>query len=291
MDCASEPPSIADFYADLGVSQTASIKQIRKSYLNLARVTHPDKKLDKSTDAAGFRKVQEAWEYLSDSEKRANYDRIYFDVQDSWSRYKQKQDTWRQRQEQRAAEEQAERERRAAEAERIRKREEQRRISEEKARLEKLREQKARQAEERSRDAARRAWDDRQRAAKERIRQEKVAEAERRSEEAAARRRAEQEKAALERLQAAQMAEKLDTARRRWKDMRATCESSSCKAVPRQSSPIISVPCAHPQFQWPKGKGRTKCTFCCVVRKKWAFCCPECGASACPACMQELCRY
>lgn len=57
MDYNNEPPTIADYYEDLGVSQTTSIKQIRKAYLNLARATHPDKRVDKSTDAAGFRKV------------------------------------------------------------------------------------------------------------------------------------------------------------------------------------------------------------------------------------------
>lgn len=162
---------------------------------------------------------------------------------------------------------------------------------EEKVHLEKLREQKTRQAEERSREAARRAWDDRQRAAKERIRQGRMAEAERRSEEAAARLRVEQEKAALERLKAAQMEEKLNTARCRWKEMREACESSPGKAAPRQSSPIISTTCAHPQFRWPKEKGQVNCSFCWVLRKKWAFVCPECRvSSACPACMQEFCR-
>ncbi|KAF2966485.1 hypothetical protein GQX73_g7104 [Xylaria multiplex] len=279
-----------DYYADLGVSQSASKQQIRRAYLSLARATHPDKKPDKSTDAAGFRKVQEAWEYLSDSTKRANYDKIYLDVQYAWARYKEEQEWGRQREERRAAEARAERERKAAEAERARKREEQRRAAEEKARLDKLREEKARQAEERSHEAARRGWDDRQRAAEERMHQERVAEAERRSEEVAARRRLEQEKEASERLRAAELEERLDTARRRWKEMREACESSSCKTELRQPSPILSTGCAHPRFQWPKRKAQAGCRFCGVVRKKWAFVCPECGVSACPACMKEFCR-
>ncbi|KAI1421688.1 hypothetical protein F5Y12DRAFT_800716 [Xylaria sp. FL1777] len=225
MDYINKPPKIADYYADLGVCQTASKQQIRKAYRNLVIITHPDKKSDKSTDAADFRKVQEAWECLRDPTKRANYDEIYFDVQDAWNLYRQKQNERRTREERRAAEEQAESERRAAEAEQIRKREEQRQADEERARLEKLREQKVRQAEERSRDAARRAWEERQYAARKRMFQEKVAEAERRSEEAAARRRAEQEKEASERLKMAQVEEKLNTARRRWKDMREAWES------------------------------------------------------------------
>ncbi|TGJ78885.1 hypothetical protein E0Z10_g9878 [Xylaria hypoxylon] len=290
MDDSNEPPSIADYYADLGVSQTASKRQIRSAYLHRAMVTHPDKKLNKSTDATEFRKVHTAWEHLSDPTKRAKYDKIYFDIQDAWSKYKQKQESRREREEHRATKEQAESEERAAEADRIRKSEEQRRAAEEKARLEKLREKKVRQAEQRSREAARRAWDDRQRAAKERIRQERVAEAERRSEEVAARMRIEQERAASERLKTALAEENLSTARRRWKDMREACESRSYEATPRQSSPIRSTTCAHPQFQWPKRKGQANCTFCGVVRKQWAYLCPECGVSACPACMQEFCR-
>ncbi|KAI8632930.1 hypothetical protein F5Y19DRAFT_491555 [Xylariaceae sp. FL1651] len=299
MENTNEPPSIADYYGDLGVSQSATRQQIRKAYKSLALTTHPDKQRNKSADAADFRRVKEACDYLLDPTKRAEYDKKYLDIQVAWARYKQKQEAQREHEERRAAEEQAEserkaaeeqaeRERKAAKAEWIRKREEQRRAAEEKAHLEKLREQKTRQAEERSREAARRAWDDRQRAAKERIRQERVAEAERKSEEAAARMRVEQEQAALERLQAAQIEEKLNAARCRWREMREACESSSSGAAPRRSSPIRSTACAHPKFQWPKRKGQVNCIFCKAVRKKWAFSCPECGASACPECMQKF---
>ncbi|KAI1367010.1 hypothetical protein F5Y08DRAFT_337082 [Xylaria arbuscula] len=178
MDDEVEPPRIADHYANLRVSQTASRGQIQKAYLNLARTTHPDKKFGKATDAADFCKVQEAWECLSDSKRRADYDKIYFDVQDSWFSHRKLEASRRTREERRAAKKQPKQERMAAEAERIRKRDKRRRLAQEKARLEKLREEKTRQAEERSREAARRAWDETQRAAKERLLRERIAEVE-----------------------------------------------------------------------------------------------------------------
>ncbi|KAJ3579716.1 hypothetical protein NPX13_g853 [Xylaria arbuscula] len=252
MDDEVEPPRIGDHYADLGVSQTANRAQIRKAYLNLARTTYPDKKLGKNTDTADFRKVQEAWECLSDSNRRADYDKIYFDVQDSWSSYRKSEASRRAREERRTAEEQAKQERKEAEAERIRKLDEQRHLAQEKARLEKIREEKMRQAEERSREAARRAWDEKQRAAKERIRQERIAEAEKRSEEAAERLRVEHQKAAAERLRATQIEERLDAARRIWEALGQASEASSQETEPTQFLPVD--PCAHPQFQWPKQK-------------------------------------
>ncbi|KAI2635229.1 hypothetical protein GGS21DRAFT_490442 [Xylaria nigripes] len=288
MSDIDEPPETPDYYANLCVSQTASKQQIRKAYLNLAKVTHPDKKGGNPDDAADFRQVNEAWEFLSDPVKRERYDRIYLDVQDAWYQYKQKKYERIRREERRAAKEKSRREREAAEAERIRKGEKQRRAAEEKARLEKLREKKMKQAEERSREVARRAWEERQRAARERILQEKAAEAERRSEEAAARMRIEQEKAAIERLKAYEIEERLSTARRKWKDMRQACEAYG-QAEPRHSTPSQFKECAHPQFQWKK-KGRANCSFCNVVRKKWSFLCPDCGASACPICMQQCCQ-
>jgi DnaJ-class molecular chaperone len=51
------PPDTPDYYADLGVSQNASMRTIRLSFMRLARDTHPDKKVGESNDAADFRKV------------------------------------------------------------------------------------------------------------------------------------------------------------------------------------------------------------------------------------------
>lgn len=63
-----------DYYEILGVAKTASVDEIRKAYRKLAREYHPD--LNKSPDAqARFTEVQEAYDVLTDEQKRAAYDR------------------------------------------------------------------------------------------------------------------------------------------------------------------------------------------------------------------------
>ncbi|KAJ8126593.1 hypothetical protein O1611_g7046 [Lasiodiplodia mahajangana] len=255
MDNTIDPPKIPDYYRDLGVSQIANPRAIRQAFKKLALATHPDKKAGESTDAASFRKVREAYEYLSDPEKRARYDRIYFDVQDEWERYFHRLEEQNRREQERAARETEAEERRAAEAERLRKIEETRREAEEKARREKLREERARQAELRSREAARKAWEEQQRAAEERIRQQREAAAEARSKEVAERLRAEQEKAALERLKLAVIQEKLDASRRNWANLRQSGEKPLHGDKSNRASPAPvaeTKECSHPQFGWPK---------------------------------------
>jgi molecular chaperone DnaJ len=62
-----------DPYKTLGVEKTASEEEIRKAYKKLARTYHPD--IDPSKDAAAkFQQVQQAYEILSDKQKRANFD-------------------------------------------------------------------------------------------------------------------------------------------------------------------------------------------------------------------------
>lgn len=63
-----------DYYTSLEVERTASKADIKKSYLRLARKFHPD--VNKETGAeARFKEVKEAYEVLSDDDKRAVYDR------------------------------------------------------------------------------------------------------------------------------------------------------------------------------------------------------------------------
>jgi len=62
-----------DFYKILGVARTADEKEIKKAYRKLAREYHPD--VNKSNGAeAKFKEINEAFQVLSDSDKRALYD-------------------------------------------------------------------------------------------------------------------------------------------------------------------------------------------------------------------------
>ncbi|KAL8829115.1 MAG: hypothetical protein Q9191_002203, partial [Dirinaria sp. TL-2023a] len=63
-----------DYYKILGVEKEASDNEIKKAYRKLAIVHHPDKNPDDEDAAARFKEIGEAYETLSDGEKRARYD-------------------------------------------------------------------------------------------------------------------------------------------------------------------------------------------------------------------------
>jgi molecular chaperone DnaJ len=67
-----------DYYQTLGIGKTADADEIRKSYRKLARKYHPDLNPGDKAAEERFKKVQEAYDVLSDDEKRKIYDQYGF---------------------------------------------------------------------------------------------------------------------------------------------------------------------------------------------------------------------
>ena len=63
-----------DFYETLDVARNATDEEIKKSYRKLAMKYHPDRNQDNPSAEEKFKEVKEAYEMLSDPEKRAAYD-------------------------------------------------------------------------------------------------------------------------------------------------------------------------------------------------------------------------
>jgi molecular chaperone DnaJ len=65
-----------DYYEILGVKKTATDAELKKAYRDLAKKYHPDKNKGNKEAENRFKEISEAYAVLSDTEKRAQYDRL-----------------------------------------------------------------------------------------------------------------------------------------------------------------------------------------------------------------------
>ncbi len=67
---------VKDYYQTLGVSKSASQEEIKKAFRKLARQHHPDVNPGDAAAEERFKEINEAYEVLSDADKRQKYDRF-----------------------------------------------------------------------------------------------------------------------------------------------------------------------------------------------------------------------
>jgi curved DNA-binding protein len=79
-----------DYYKILGVSKTASDKEIKAAYRRLAKKHHPDINPGNKEAEARFKEIGEAYDVLSDKEKRKRYDTLG----ENWQSYGQRPQGW-----------------------------------------------------------------------------------------------------------------------------------------------------------------------------------------------------
>src|SRR5665213_2151345 len=70
------PVQYKDYYQTLGVPRAASADEMKKAFRKLARQHHPDVAKDKKKSEEKFKEINEAYEVLSDPDKRKKYDEL-----------------------------------------------------------------------------------------------------------------------------------------------------------------------------------------------------------------------
>ena len=65
-----------DYYSVLGIKRSASQEEIKRAYRKAVFRYHPDRNPDDDDAAEKFKRVLDAYEVLSDSSRRANYDQV-----------------------------------------------------------------------------------------------------------------------------------------------------------------------------------------------------------------------
>jgi curved DNA-binding protein len=70
------PVKFQDYYETLGLARTASAEDIKQAFRKLARLYHPDVAKNKVSGEVKFKEINEAYEVLSDPEKRRRYDEL-----------------------------------------------------------------------------------------------------------------------------------------------------------------------------------------------------------------------
>ncbi|PUZ20959.1 curved DNA-binding protein [Chitinophaga costaii] len=78
--------NVKDYYKILGIEKSATEDEIKKAYRKMAKKYHPDKNPGNKEAEEKFKEANEAYEVLSDAEKRKKYDQFGSD----WQHYEQK---------------------------------------------------------------------------------------------------------------------------------------------------------------------------------------------------------
>lgn len=65
-----------DYYETLGVSRSASAEEIKKAFRQLAMKHHPDRNPGDKASEEKFKEIKEAYDVLSDTQKRSRYDQL-----------------------------------------------------------------------------------------------------------------------------------------------------------------------------------------------------------------------